>query len=334
MNASNQKHQIPWEAAGHLMRSPEQTLARGAIDAIGEKNYQKSRNIEDQCAVVSLQNLLNGIGCDIDADGAFGKGTQRALVRSCGYPEYVQGRDLPTLIEKLSARVAADIREDTSTPGTEGLSDEAKLIQAASNHEPFTTSPIPPHYCQADPVYCKMPDGKDRILGEKYTFKGSGCAVTAVSMIGSFLLEKYDLPGSLNPAELDDWLDNNNGYRGDGIFWPAAAELFSDLTGKNIKYDRIEGLSPAENIIRAKDLLIEWEWPIILAVQYVQQRKPRDIDHFVSVYATMNTNKGLQLRFMDPGRSRGGDSTHPDNTTLTTHRDGYIPKRLDFFRPA
>ena len=327
------KYQVPWEAAGHLMRSAESKLARGALDAIGEKNYNKTRNIEDQCAVVSLQNLLIGLGGQLDADGAFGGGTERVLHQIAGYPDYQRGRDLPTLIEKLSARVAADIRTDTSTPGTEGLSEEGKLIQAARNHEPFTTSPVPPHFCQGDPTYCKMPNGTPRILGEKYTFQGSGCAVTSVSMFGSWLMKSIGRP-IIDPAQMDDWLDNNNGYRGDGIYWPAAARWFSELSGQNLKYDRIEGLSPAECIIRAKDLLIDREWPIILAVQYVQQKKPREIDHFVCVFATMNTDKGLQLRFLDPGRGVGGDLQHPDNTTLTSHKGGFIPKRLDFFHPA
>ena len=238
---------------------------------------------------------------------------------------------LAAMQTRLDALVAADYFD---FPKYTSLSEEAKLISAGNLHTPFQTVPVPPHFCQGDPTYCKMPDGSDRILGKKYTFQGSGCAVTSVAMVGSWLRQRFTQGGLLDPAQMDDWLDNNNGYQGDGIIWGRAAELFSDFTGKQIKYDRVEGLSPAECIIRAKDLLIDHERPIIMAVQYVEQKKPRDIDHFVCVYATMNTNHGLQLRFLDPGRGIGGDEDHPDNTTLTTHKGGFIPKRLDYFHPA
>ena len=335
MNTNKSPHRVPWEAAGHLIGSPEDRMDRGAIDAIGEENYNKPRNVEDKCAVVSLQNLLRGLGADIDADGAFGRGTQNALQEFTGYPDYVMGRDLPTLLEKLSARIATNLRSDTSTPGTEGLSVEAKLIQEAKNHIPFTTDPIPPHYCQGDPTYCKMPDGKDRILGEKYTFRGSGCAVTCVSMIGSWLMEKLTARPAIDPAQMDDFLDNHMGYQGDGIKWQVAAQWFSELCERPLSYDRIEGLSPEDYILRAKNMIIDHEWPIIMAVRYVEQKKPRDIDHFVCVYGTMIDDQGkLQLRFLDPGRGVGGQLDNLDNTTLTTHKGGFIPKRLDFFLPS
>ncbi|MBX5484851.1 MAG: peptidoglycan-binding protein [Myxococcaceae bacterium] len=57
-----------------------------------------------------------------------------------------------------------------------------------------------------------------RTLGKKYTIHAAGCAMTATAMAISKISGK-----TINPAQLDHYLDTHHGYSGDALMWDVAA---------------------------------------------------------------------------------------------------------------
>src|SRR5438034_659092 len=70
-----------------------------------------------------------------------------------------------------------------------------------------------PHYCQADKRWAK------RILGKNRNFQQAGCAVTSFAMLISAKMRQ-----SLDPSNIDEWLDHNQGYVGDNVVWEKLLE--------------------------------------------------------------------------------------------------------------
>lgn len=70
-----------------------------------------------------------------------------------------------------------------------------------------------PFYNQADKAW------KDVTLGKKLKMGPKGCAVTSMAMAVSAISGK-----SINPGEMDAYLDAHDGYSGDSVYWDKAAQ--------------------------------------------------------------------------------------------------------------
>ena len=139
------------------------------------------------------QNLINyfyGLGGDYNG----------AAIKAKEY-----GFDLGKL---CNARSAAITRPDGNTAVSSGSTGN----QTTAGVSVSTSSNGVPLYSQSDPQW------KDRMLGKKYTIGSSGCAMCAVAMAISKIAGR-----NISPVELDEYLDNNGGYDGDGIYWDKAA---------------------------------------------------------------------------------------------------------------
>ncbi len=71
-----------------------------------------------------------------------------------------------------------------------------------------------PMYRQGDPQW------GSRRLGSSSSLAAAGCAMTATAMAVSKITGK-----TINPGEMDAWLDRNGGYAGNALMWGKAAQM-------------------------------------------------------------------------------------------------------------
>ncbi|HVG61347.1 MAG TPA: LysM peptidoglycan-binding domain-containing protein [Hyalangium sp.] len=71
-----------------------------------------------------------------------------------------------------------------------------------------------PMYRQGDPQW------GSRRLGSSSSLAAAGCAMTATAMAVSKITGK-----TINPGEMDAWLDKNGGYSGNALIWGKAAQM-------------------------------------------------------------------------------------------------------------
>ena len=163
------------------------------------------RGAQDNQVVKELQALLVRYGYMTDKQvktgpGIFGPQTQAAL-----------------------AKFVADNKKGSSS-GTSGTGAGSKPGSGSTTpketpkQDPFPTKPVVeldgvPLYGQAD-----APWG-DRILGSELKIRRAGCAMTATAMALSKISGR-----TIDPKQLDEYLDKNGGYAGDGLNWGVAAQ--------------------------------------------------------------------------------------------------------------
>jgi|GEM_PF-3613549 len=73
---------------------------------------------------------------------------------------------------------------------------------------------------------------KDRVLGETAKIGPKGCAVTAMSMAVSAVSGK-----SIDPSEMDAYLDKHSGYSGDNVYWSKAAQAGGLTAQRYVGFD-------------------------------------------------------------------------------------------------
>jgi peptidoglycan hydrolase-like protein with peptidoglycan-binding domain len=78
-----------------------------------------------------------------------------------------------------------------------------------------------PIYRQGDPQW------GGRTLGTSSSLSAAGCAMTSTAMAISKISGK-----TINPGELDQYLDKNGGYSGNGLIWGKAAQMAGMTAGK------------------------------------------------------------------------------------------------------
>jgi hypothetical protein len=138
---------------------------------------------------------------------------------------------------------------------------------------PITVLNDVPHFAQADQRW-----GRNRLANGPSTLAGEGCAVASAAMV----LARYG--AAVDPGRLNQFLQNNGGYTGNGwLYWEKAAE-FPPV--------------PAEHLYEAdaSHFLIDWNLlqgnPVIVRLRY-----PNGITHFVVIVG----KQGHEYLIRDPG---------------------------------
>ncbi len=129
-----------------------------------------------------------------------------------------------------------------------------------------------------------------RTLGRNYTIRAAGCAMTATAMAISKISGK-----TINPGELDAYLDRNGGYYGDGIVWNTAARA-AGLKAAKANWS----LSTIDANLRAGK-------PVVIGVDY----KPgsgggsNGTDHWITIVGREVDNSGRVTYIAhDPGNGK------------------------------
>jgi LysM repeat protein len=158
-------------------------------------------------SVQTLQNALVKLGYMSSADlrtgpGIFGPRTEAALKR---------------FQSKNGVAASGYYGPQTRKALEKALANNKSAAPAAppppANHSSSTSAAKgTPLYAQGDSRW------GNRILGRHCTIRSAGCAMTSTAMAISKISGR-----TINPGELDAYLDRHGGYSGDGLLWDVAA---------------------------------------------------------------------------------------------------------------
>ena len=187
-------------------------------------------------------------------------------------------------------------------------------------------SKLPVHYKQADP------DWKDRMLGATKTIGQVGCAMCCCAMVARHAIGKDEIAPAPRAGDgedpryhLDAFLDRNNGYDGNSIYWGKIGE-FAAQHGVTLKYDRVRGGSLGDNFNRIRGLLDEGVFPL---VRISHQRGL----HFM---LAIRSDPDGKIYVNDPGTRHGDGRTDNRENILqemTRYKDMKVVG-LDYYRVA
>ena len=310
-----------FEAIEYLAVVGPDRLQRKDCDQMGEANWPSLvANIPGN-SILHLQTLLKSIGVQIDADGVFGGNTEEALEQLTGIGDYdVRRGDLAVLARCMVNRLVAGRAPSVEASPKPDLG----VVQQVSKEIAADPSKLPVHYKQADP------DWKDRMLGATKTIGQVGCAMCCCAMvarhaIGNDLIAPAPRAGQAAAAKihLDQFLDLNNGYDGNSIYWGKIGE-FAAQHGVTLRYDRVRGARDYFDRIRA--LLDEGVFPLVR----ISHRRGL---HFM---LAIRYDPAGNIYVNDPGTRHGdGRTENPDNIlqNMKRYKDMKVVG-LDFYRVA
>jgi len=152
------------------------------------------------------------------------------------------------------------------------------------------------------------PEWGGRTLGRRWTIGQSGCAMTAAAMALSKISGR-----TMNPGELDRYLDRNGGYSGDALHWDVAARAFG-----------LNAQRPAFSL-DAINRQIDAGRPVVVGVDYKAGSRggANGTDHWVtitgrerdaqgrSVYLANDPATGRQFRFREENGRLVSDYVNP-----------------------
>ena len=143
-------------------------------------------------------------------------------------------------------------------------------------------------------------------MGRRWNISQSGCAMTASAMALSKISGR-----TLNPGQLDQYLDTHHGYSGDSLNWDVAARAYGlNATRPAFSLDRIN-----------RD--VDAGRPVVVGVDYKRGSRggANGTDHWVtitgrerdaqghSVYLANDPATGRQFRFTEQGGRLVSDYT-------------------------
>ena len=232
---------------------------------------------------LEIQKLLNELGSKVDQDSFWGPGSAQAVIDNLTELKSLKGEPAPN---KASNQ---------------------KLISS----EYFIGEEVH-HFCQADPRW------KGRTLGENRTFQQAGCALCCISSVFNYYIKDTDF--KITPVNLDEYLDENNGYVGDSVSWGIAGQYMNKY-GIPVTYVRKD--SPDIGDIKR---LISEDIPVLLRVAYADRNSK--YDHFVLGVGYINDN----IYFHDPASSLGDCDRHDNNSIEDCIRhDGYSISSYEYY---
>lgn len=126
----------------------------------------------------------------------------------------------------------------------------------------------------------------NRRLGRNYTVHQAGCAMTATAMAISKISGK-----TINPGQLDAYLDSHGGYSGDGLIWDVAARA----VGLHASYAGWSMSTINANLAAGK--------PVVIGVNFKAGSNggANGTDHWVTVTGRGKDSKGTYYTINDPG---------------------------------
>jgi uncharacterized protein DUF4157/peptidase C39-like protein len=130
--------------------------------------------------------------------------------------DMVEGKSVKELMT-FDSKVLARLRRALSNAKTEQISQQLPIAGAKDNV---------PFYSQGDKRW------KDITLGKSLKIGPKGCAMTSMTMAVSAISGK-----SIDPSEMDAYLDQHGGYAGDLIVWDKAAQAGGLTATKHNKFD-------------------------------------------------------------------------------------------------
>ena|GEM_PF-1306482 len=147
-----------------------------------------------------------------------------------------------------------------------------------------------PLYSQGDPAWAT------RALGTGSSIKAAGCAMTATAMAASKISGK-----TMDPGQLDAFLDANKGYDGNSLRWDVAAKAFG-LKSTRTDNNKLD--------LSAVDKSLSEGRPVVIGVDYKEGSKggAHGTDHWVTithkaiengkpVYYANDPDKGVVVKF-------------------------------------
>lgn len=120
---------------------------------------------------------------------------------------------MPESASKSKMNALANMPSGAASAGYQGKPGKTDSAGTTGNALAEISNEGVPLYNQKDPQW------KDRILEKRFTIGQFGCAVTSTAMSLS------KISGSnINPEEMDQYLDDNHGYRNEMIIWQIGAQ--------------------------------------------------------------------------------------------------------------
>ncbi len=187
-----------------------------------------------------------------------------------------------------------------------------------------------PMYRQGDPQW------GGRRLGTSSSLAAAGCAMTATAMAVSKITGK-----TINPGEMDAWLDSHGGYAGNGLIWGKAAQM--------------GGLGAAKQAWNFNTInkQIDAGRPVVIGVDYKAGSNggANGTDHWITitgrgreggknVYYANDPATGKQISLSQVGsRLVGGPKSYKSTGELVTFsggnpRPGTAPKPTEPSKPS
>ncbi|WP_198264497.1 glycoside hydrolase family protein [sulfur-oxidizing endosymbiont of Gigantopelta aegis] len=288
-------------------------LERGSVDDIGAEKYlHLNQNVPDNY-VTALQHDFNELGYSASkADGAFGKNTRTTVI------DFQKSANI-----NVSGIVDSLTKDAIILWLKEGYSkiNPPKTDKPLDEHQPGVKQLIfPPvtHFSQGDPRW------GSRLLGRSSSISKQGCAISSIAMLLDFYGRK------VNPGQLDDYLDNNNGYSGNSVIWGVAGQ-FNESHEKKLKYHRETGSS--QKLVKIIKERIKKNLPTMARVDYGTDAD-LTYNHFV-VCVGIATDGDIIMN--DPATHRGNgyvDSGNENIIQKTTRKNSYTIVGLDYYEPV
>lgn len=271
--------------------------------------------------VEELQMMLNRFidpRPDITVDGQFGNGTKGTVEKFQTQANQYQARKI------LGTTLDVDgiVGPNTWTVLEKYLADE----EHGRDRDPGYATLIKhrgrvvPHFRQGDPRWGSTELGSGKSIAAK------GCAMCSVAMCLAYYGHDID------PLKLDTYLDANNGYSGNNLYWQTAFNAGDEVGCRKLKltwhdYRRRDDFIPT---------IMERLWrniPTLIGVDYGTSGDGAE-DHWV-VAVGFN---GVDIIINDPAHSDGNGAANPNRQIThlydSRRRGGLTPVRLCLFDVA
>ncbi|TWU43801.1 putative peptidoglycan binding domain protein [Novipirellula aureliae] len=267
--------------------------------------------------VENLQMMLNRYvdpRPDIEVDGKFGNGTKGTVVKFQNQANKFRSRKIigenlepDGIVGPLSWKVL-DWYEKNDQIGRDRDPGFATLIRSGGRKVP--------HFRQGDPQWGSI------MLGDK-SIASKGCAMCSVAMCLAFY--GHDI----NPASLDAYLDANNGYSGNNLYWQKAFDAGQTLGCRRPRLTYPDYRRRSDFI----DTIMERLWrnlPTLIGVDYGTSGDGRE-DHWV--VAVGYNQKDIIINDPAIGNGNGAEKPNQEITHLydSRRRGGLTPVRLCLF---
>ncbi|MDC0712219.1 glucosaminidase domain-containing protein [Stigmatella sp. ncwal1] len=223
-----------------------------------------------------------------------------------------------------AAPAAQTTRAATSTP-TATTAGAAGPVRDSNGREFPTSRDGTPLFKQGDAEWGK------RTLGTSSSVGAAGCAMTATAMAVSKISGK-----TINPGQMDAWLDKNGGYSGNGLNWDKAAQMGG-----------LHASSAAWNLDTINKQ-VDAGRPVVVGVDYKAGSNggANGTDHWIAitgrgqeggkpVYYANDPATGKQITLSQDGNTlKGGPQGYKTTGQLRTFSGGNPPRPGTSTQPA
>jgi len=168
----------------------------------------------------------------LDESGLAGALVNLAKSNGAAVLKVLDALDADDLVEVVDKMVNGKTVKELATFDHKVLARCRRVVSGTETKQIVQQLPIAsaedkvPFYSQSDKRW------KDITLGKKLKIGPKGCAVTSMAMAVSAISGK-----SIDPGEMDAYLDEHGGYDGEGIYWDKGAQAGGLRAKKNTRFD-------------------------------------------------------------------------------------------------